>query len=461
MFGHPSEPLGPPVFERAGTWFSRQLDSQLARCQWHRIALTHAPLPVGTTINVLTYSDEVNRPPGFIARQDRQRWDLASQITTDLGIGVTGTARRPQERGGANELETHEFLVHSEPGRYLWLRIELHGDGFSSPQVRSLRVHYPRQSYLDHLPAVYQQDEESRRFLNRFLSAFQTEWDGIERTLVDFSQYFNTAAVPLDQNGRFVQFLAGWLDIGLEGGWNAEQNRRLLGAVPAAYRSSRGHNRRGTLRSLRSFLQAYLQNITGLTSEAQNQFPIITEGFRERQFLTAAINSSLDSGALPLWSRSVVNRLQLDVHARVGDVRLVSTGDPLRDVFHEHVHRFRVFVPAAWVRTSGDEQMLRRAIEQEKPAHTKYELNLIQPGIQIGVQSMLGVDTIVSGARPVTLASADDSDSPPSRPPLLRLGVNTMLSSEPSDQPCGPQSERPLLGINSILRPKTKLPPQQ
>jgi phage tail-like protein len=447
----PSEPSGPPVYQRQSTWFSDALDSRITRCRWHRIELQYAPLPPGTSLKVFTYSDEVKRTSSFVVRQRKERWTLAYTAKADH-----------QRQPSTDELKSsprdlHDFLVHSEDGRYLWLRIEMHGDGFASPRIYSLRVHYPRKSYVDDLPAVYRQDKEGRRFLDRFLSAFQTEWDGIERNLTDFARYFDPAAVPADDGGQALRFLAGWLGVGWEGEWDVEQNRRLLQVVPETYRTSCGKNRRGTLGSLRRYMQAYLENMTGLVPQQQNRFPIIVEGYRERNYLIAAMNSPQLGGMLPLWSRSVVRRLQLDVHVRVGEVRLVSTGDPLRDVFHEHAHRFRVFVPATWVRTRDDERMLTRAIEQEKPAHIKFELNLVQPGIQIGVQSTLGVDTIIGGDQPTILTCLDDEDTATSRPPYSRLGIDTILGSKPSDQICGPVTDVPILGINSILRDKKEL----
>ena len=42
-----------------------------------------------------------------------------------------------------------------EPGRYLWLRIHLTGDGYATPVVGRLWVYFPRQTYLEYLPAVY------------------------------------------------------------------------------------------------------------------------------------------------------------------------------------------------------------------------------------------------------------------------------------------------------------------
>ncbi len=158
-------------------------------------------------------------------------------------------------------------------------------------------------------------------------------------------------------------------------------------------------------------------------------FPIIIEGFREREHLFLAAGQASRLGqAASLWSASVIKRLQVGVFCREGEVELVSTGDPERDVFHKYAHRFRVFVPASWIRTADDEQMLRRAIEAEKPAQTDYTLCLLQPTFRIGVQSTVDVDTIIGSTPSTALGCLYGTDAPPSLQPSGRLGLDTVLT---------------------------------
>jgi hypothetical protein len=232
----------------------------------------------------------------------------------------------------------------------------------------------------------------------------------------------------------------------LEGAWNGEQKRHLLAAAPQVT------PRRGRMDGLQAYLRIYLQNISGLAPEAQRDYPQIVEGFRERQYLMLAIENTADLGhGAPLWSPGVVGRLQLGVFAREGEVRLVSTGDPERDLFHEYAHRFRVFVPAAWVRTAEDERMLRRALDAEKPAHTRYDLCLVEPRFRVGLQSTVGLDTVI-GAYPVArLACPHETDAPPSRPPRYRLGYDTILTSRPASGPNLHLAPNTRVGLDTIL----------
>jgi phage tail-like protein len=426
-----AEPSGPPPYFKKGRLFSQALDSQIYRCQWHRIELTLDALPAGTQVEVSTYTAEAS---GAEAIQDLpdHLWDTRYVVTGQMQPA-------PNTPSGAQ----HEFLVQSLKGQYLWLRLQLCGDGYATPAVRAIRVHYPRESYLTYLPAVYTADDESAWFLERFLSIFQTEWDGLEREIEDIARYFDPAAVPA---GPFLAYLARWLALPLEGAWNEAQKRRLLVAMPALY------SRRGTLNGLRDYLRVYLQNIVDCAPEDTTEYPQIIEGFRERQRLLLAVDNLADlSHGAPLWSPSVVGRLQLGVFAREGEVRLVSTGDPERELFHEYAHRFQVFMPAQWIRTAENERMVRRALDTEKPAHTHYDLCLVEPRFRVGLQSTLGLDTIIGDYPVARLACLHDTDAPPSRPARHRLGYDTILSAPPARGPHVHLTPGTRVGMDTLL----------
>jgi phage tail-like protein len=403
----PAELAETPAYGDRGVWISKALDSDRYRCQWHRVALDMATLPAGTRVIVSTLSADAEAPQ---PAEGDPRWVE--------GFRLAGTLDRP----GAAPEEPDDFLVQSRPGQYLWLKIVLEGDGFGTPALHKLQVHYPRQSYLDYLPAIFAEEGESRWFLERFLSIFQTEWDELEGQIADLPALFDPDAVP---GGPLLDQLARWIALPLEGTWDAEQRRNLLRLVRRFY------PQRGTAAGLRLFLQATLQNITGLSPEGQGLFPVLVEGFRRRDhaFLAAGGAPGTGTASYPLWSPAVVDRLQTGAHARAGEVRLVSTNDPARDVFHTYAHRFQVYLPAGWVRSAADESMVRRALDAEKPAHTGYDLCLVPARFRVGVQSTVGLDTVVGGIPVARLACPQElKDAAPSRPPSQRLGYDTVLA---------------------------------
>jgi hypothetical protein len=107
-------------------------------------------------------------------------------------------------------------------------------------------------------------------------------------------------------------------------------------------------------------------------------------------------------------------------------------------------------VPSAWIRSADDESKLRRAIDAEKPAHTVYDLCLVEPRFRVGVQSTVGIDTVIGGFPRARLGCRDSSQDPPSRQPRNRLGYDMVLGGArvPAPLQLG-RSKR--MGINSRL----------
>jgi phage tail-like protein len=416
-----SAPIATAFYRAAGTWQSTPLDSLQYRCQWHRIEMALSSFPPSSRIDVLTLAHQ-NAADVLTAPDDA--WQHAATLIAPTQTSPSGADPEPVD-----------FLVQSGPGQFLSIRIKLRSDGFHTPAVDVIKVHYPRDSYLQYLPATYSEDDESRVFLEHFLAIFQTEWDRLDQIVASVQRYFDPDAVPA---GPFLDYRAAqWLGLTLEQTWTADQKRRYVAAAPTIF------PQHGKAAGLRNLIAVYLANFTGgqTADILATSFPVITEGFRERRhmFTDQGAPSRLGDGA-PLWSDAVVGRLQLGRYSQVGEAALVSTGDPPHDMFDQTAHKFRVSFPAAWLRSADNEIMLRRAIDSEKPAHTGYDLNLVEPRFRVGTQSTVGMDTIVGGLPSARLGS-DTAFS--------RLGYGTVLNG-----PCavemrlGPDI---LLGARSIV----------
>lgn len=110
-----------------------------------------------------------------------------------------------------------------------------------------------------------------------------------------------------------------------------------------------------------------------------------------------------------------------------------------------------MIVPAAWVATAHAEQTLRRAIEAEKPAHTSYDLCLLEPRFRVGVQATLGVNTLVAATHTLRLAPADGGDVAPSRAPRHRLGLDTVLTRASHNFPTLRIGRAERVGLDTVL----------
>ncbi|WP_211769696.1 phage tail protein [Kutzneria sp. CA-103260] len=398
----PRASRGPVPYVKTGEWTSAVLDSRIYRCVWDRVRLDLSALPAGTSVEAETTTSDDPTPADW----------------TSLG-SETGQAHAP---GTPPEAEVVDWPVRSRPGRYLTVRLRLSGPGRATPMVSALRVHYPRSSYLEFLPAIYGADQDSKDFLERFLGSMQVEWDGLAARIADLPAFADPKAVPA---GAALRFLAGWLGVPLDQRWTADQQRSWLLASLSVLR------RRGTPEALRAMLSALMAILTGIDPSAVG-LPALVEGFRTRDRLELG---QPDNAPAPLWSPDVVARLRLGSYARVGQARLVSTGDPAHDFFTTTADSFRVYLPSSWVRTAEDERAVHRLLTAERPATSQYQLCLVEPRLRVAAQATVGLDTVVGAVPSARLACRHDDTTPPSRPPRHRLGLDTVLASAQPHRP--------------------------
>ena len=380
----------PRALAKQGYYVSQGLDSGREGCQWHRLAFTFAQsIPIGTRFTVWTYTSD----------QERSADELDNLLPHEWQTGQTNVA---------------DCLVLSPPGRWLWLKIDFQGDGVETPMLQSLKVFYPRETYLQ-----YQADPDSKDFLERFLSIFETIAQGTDDKIDHIAQYFDPDGVSED----FLPWLMAWVKLMTEADWPIATKRRLLRHAPELYRW------RGTPRGLKRILQLAF----GL--EVQ-----ILEQFRLRRWVFLNEQSTLGSG-VQLWGSGVMNRLQLDSGLALGDGRLIGSQEPLLDPFNIYAHKFSVFVPAALSRSELKERQIRKVIELEKPAHTQFSLCKVEARFRVGVQSRVGFDTLL-GAYPRLVLNYCST-----------LGYDAVLNAAPEDQ--GPPAMRVghshRVGVTSVV----------
>jgi phage tail-like protein len=174
----------------------KPLDGKEPDCVWHRL-LIDACIPPAASIEV--WSRAANRELDL-----RQViWQKEPPIYRRSDGSELPFASVSQETYGG----TWEVLLQQAKGRYLQLKLVLKGNRQVTPHLRALRVYYPRFSYLErYLPAVYRQDWQSARFLDRFLANVEGFYTVIEDGVAATHVLFDPQSVP----DEYVEWLAGW-----------------------------------------------------------------------------------------------------------------------------------------------------------------------------------------------------------------------------------------------------------
>jgi phage tail-like protein len=382
-------------FAEVGQVRTDALDSQLPGCVWHRVTLT-GTLPDACLVRVHTLTAETVLGDAELDALPEDAWAPAATWTGPDGAGV----ERPWD-----------CLVRGAPGRYLWLRLTLVAPGQATPAVGGVEVFYPRRSSLGLLPAVFRSEPDTADFLDRFLSITDILFGRLEATLDALGAYVDPAAAPSVPGRDFLAWLGSWFGLDLRSEPRERVRRRLVGAAAELLAV------RGTPAGLRRLLRILLDLDDGELPGA----PAVVEDVQVRRWLQLGAGR-LDSCGW-LWGRRVVDRLQLEEHSRIGEFRLVDTGDPLRDPFHERAHGFTVFLPAVRGLDERRARVIERAVREYAPASSVPQVEVVSGRMRVGVQSTVGADAVL-GDYPegMTLGEgqlgrdsvlADDGPAPP------------------------------------------------
>jgi phage tail-like protein len=338
--------------------------------------------------------------------------------------------------------------VRSPPGRYLWLALTLRGDGHATPCIESIALEFPRITLRRYLPAVFGFDAAGADFTDRFTAVFDATLRSIERVLDREAMLFDPLSAPaVRRKGASIDFLAwlaSWVGITLAQEWPEPRRRRYFRAATRLYCL------RGTylglwrqLLLLLGFDRAYDACLderpkTRCVPRPRNcgpeppraraePPPLILEHYRLRRWLHAGCARLGDDAVL--WGKRIVNRSELSGerpppnqtgNARVGETQLKGVPDPFHDPFLVYAHRFSVFVPARVRACDPERRAFERLLARETPAHAAYDIQYVEPRFRVGVQAMIGLDSVVARTpRGVTLTSAP-------------LGQGTVLSAPPN-----------------------------
>ncbi len=209
---------------------------------------------------------------------------------------------------------------------------------------------------LQYLPAMYREDP----FLGRFLAAFEdvllgpadgsgVPLRGLEQVIDGLATLFD----PMQTPEEFLPWLARWTAFSLRADLPPAKQRDFIANAIQLYRW------RGTKHNLQKLMAIF----TVLR-------PVVTE--------------------------PEAAELQVGVHSTVGVDTYLAGAPP-------HFFQVTISLPDE-LRSQPLEvrerqlEIARDLIEMEKPAHTTYRLDVIFPSMQVGVQSTVGVDTILGTA---------------------------------------------------------------
>lgn len=360
-----------------GEYISKALDSREAGTIWHKLS-SEAISAENTQVQI-----------SFLAADDKKitfkskELDLDAFLEATAKLDATIDSQRTKLQDRLDDLDKLDWskpILNSSDalitvtGRYLWARIVLLGNELQSPSVHSLRVDCPRTSYLRYLPAVYQEDERSRDFLERFLSLFETFYAEIEARVDHIARYFDPDAGVV--SGDFLRWLSTWLAISVDNNWDEAKLRVLV------KRASEIYKQRGT----RAAIGEMVEILTG-------QQPIIVEHYQTSCDSWSLQKQGLDLAELKKFFKRLYGKDSFDDDELERSFVLEKLYERL---YGNDAFCFCVLLKPFPVQTEEHYKAVRRILDSEKPAHTCAGLLALQPWVQLDTHTYLEVNTYLS-----------------------------------------------------------------
>jgi phage tail-like protein len=289
--------------------------------------------------------------------------------------------------------DAFETLFAGRPLDRIWVGVRFDGEGRTSPAVSQIRLDFAHEPWLRYLPALYgrgpepsepePKEPEPTAFLARWLTLFESAFDGVHADIEGLAALFDPAAA----SPRFLRWLAGWLAAELPDAWDEARKRRAVAEAFASYA------RRGTVKGLEASLHAW----SGM--DAVIEEPIVQTGWWA---LPDEAPSDAEAGLSVLGATTVLAGGEPQ-GAVVGTTAVVDGSwlSPQEEyataLFTDVAHQFTVRVYRGRHYSEPAVAAARALLEREAPAHTTYHLCVVEPLLRVGFQARVGIDTVVAG----------------------------------------------------------------
>ena len=320
------------IQQEEGYYYSRLLDSREKQMQWHRLLIEGDTISE-SSVRFWIYTSE--HPT--ISYGDKEL-DLDTLLTDEtISEKEKQTILQPY---CVRILDNpKDCLLHDVQGRYLWFRIRFVTQSGHSPYITKIKLIFPKNTWLQYLPDIYQENGESASFVERYLGMFQSLYQDMTEAIRNVPQYLDADVVT----GPFLEWLTSWISVEDSYLWNEEQLRYLLQHGIELY------HKRGTVQYLEEMVRLY----TGRT-------PFIVEQHE--------LESYLDQSGY---------------------------AEKLRILYGADSYTFTVIVDCEKQMSNRDYQVLTRIIEQAKPAHMESNIIVLEPYIFLDQHSYLGINSVL------------------------------------------------------------------
>jgi len=394
--GTSSPPLALQIgqgFVTTGILTSQAIHAGGGQVSWHNLHADLLQLPAGSHVQLFVRTSDDPSPQAFPS----PAWNARPRDATDIYIG-----------GAA--------------ARFLWIVAGFSGNGLGSPTLAEFKVRFEQNTYFPFLPAIYNNPSPTREFFGGLLALFESFNVEDEDALARLPEFFDPAAIP----ATYLPWLASWLAVRLDQHWDAAKQRQAIAQAYARYA------RRGTVAGLKQAVEFETGVQVMIEEPIQEASWWALPPAKQPCGVVPPPDGSDSSGDNGLGLGSMLAG-PAPQGAVVGSTtvldrsRMLNAEDFGLPLFDEVAHRFCVYLYSG----IGTAQALAVAsvVDREKPAHTSYRMCAIEPRMQVGFQSRVGIDTVIAGPpKPSALGATGDEEGIVLRREIrLKVGVHSRI----------------------------------
>lgn len=317
--------------KESGTFISRLLDSGEEGNRWHR-----------AVIQSEGYGDDSIKFCFYCSDEDEAVIDgrtyRLEELIRDKEISVE-KKRKAMEPYLVHIVQNpRDILLYRARGRYLWMEIQLFCQAGSLPEIRCMKIYAGNRSFLSYLPTIYQSGGEED-FLGRFLGIFEAVYQNMDEKIANSTRQLD----PMSAEPEFLYWLAKWVGISNAHLWQEEKLRLLL----------QGIVKKNLIRGTREYMEHVIGIFTG-----------------ERPYF-------LEYG---------------DVEQYKGNEAAYRS---LKQSYVCGPYEVSVLVREQTVPSLREQYALKKMIEDMKPAHIRMQLIIMRPGIYLGQNVYVGVNSML------------------------------------------------------------------
>jgi len=402
------------AYARQGVFWSVSITTQ-GKVGWHRLAAVCGELATDAHLQLFFHTSnsqgDAPAPP---------------QLQADGSNPFTDT------KWCAKPADVTDVFLGGGPGAYLWCGAWFSGDGLATPVVSQMRVEFNHETYLAELPGVYRQPA-CNGFLLRFLSLLETFNQETEDTIHNLPALFDPYAAP----AAYLPWLADWLAVDLEEDWDEAKVRRAIATAFASY------SQIGTPTGLRAALKEYA-GVDAIIEEpllhaAWWALPApVTSPCGEQPSAPVTWQDTGNSilGYTTMLAPAETQGAVVGTTAVLDQSHLIQETDFGVPLFEDVAFQFSVLVYRGQLNCPATQQLAVSLIENWKPAHTAYQLCILEAQMRVGFQARVGIETLVAGPPPAVRLGES-----------VGLGVGTLLGGQATGR-IGAQSQ---LGVTTLM----------